>query len=129
MLQQHSEFCWRTMRSSVPKMKIKSAMLFDDRQEPVLVVWLARSTSKFATQEHMFFENYMTEALWAVIRSDCTLMTDKIRMLAEFAVDDIGLHYPTETTVASIIGILFAAHGRQLSFREANDYREKSGVI
>ena len=82
---------------------------------------MRQATSKRAacmreSQELNNFEDYLTEAMWTLLRSEHTITT-KLISAAEFIVDTLGLHYPTDMTMASIVGTIVAAHGKQMSFQ------------
>ena len=51
-------------------------------------------------------------------------MLGKLKLVADFLVNTIGLHYPRELTSASIIGVVFAAHVKPLTYHQAHDYLE-----
>ena len=71
-------------------------------------------------QEHNHIEEYFTEPLWTLLRSDIQLCT-KLTTVAEFIVDTLGLHYPKELTCASIVGVILAAHGKSMAYQKANE--------
>ena len=72
------------------------------------------------SQELNNFEDYLTEAMWTLLRSEHTITT-KLISAAESIVDTLGLHYPTDMTMAWIVGTIVAAHGKQVSFKIARD--------
>ena len=72
-------------------------------------------------QDHHHIENYLTENLWALIGSDCTIH-QKLASTAEFVVDKLGLHYAEELTYASIVGVIVAAHAKPVNYQIAHDY-------
>ena len=78
-------------------------------------------------QDHNHIENYLTEALWALIMSDCP-MHQKLASMAEFVVDKLGLHYAGEQTFASIVGVVLAAHAKPVSHQRAHDYLNEFNV-
>ena len=75
---------------------------------------------RYYYQDHHHIENYLTDTLWALIRSDCP-MHQKLASMAEFVVDTLGLHYAGELTHASIVGVIVAAHAKPVSHQRAHD--------
>ena len=51
--------------------------------------------------------------MWMLQTADRPLR-EKLAAVAGFIVNTLGLHYPRELTIASIISVVFAAHGKQL---------------
>ena len=72
-------------------------------------------------QEHHYIENYLTAGLWAMIQGDNQLK-DKLAAVADFAIDRLGLHRPSEKTTISMAGVVLAAHGKPMSFHAAHDH-------
>ena len=80
-------------------------------------------------QDHLHIENYFTASMWSMIRSSAEMMK-KLKTVARFAVGTLGLHYPNDSSIASIIGVVFAAHGQPMSNEKARGYRaEFAGYI
>ena len=72
-------------------------------------------------QDHHHIEDYLTDTVWALIRSDCP-MRQKLAAMAKFVVDTLGRHYAREQTHASIVGVIVAAHAKPVSYQRAHDY-------
>ena len=56
-------------------------------------------------QEHNHIEEYLTEAMWTMLKSDQQFET-KMSAMAEFIVDTVGVHYPRELSYTSIVGVI-----------------------
>ena len=67
-----------------------------------------RQATIIESQEHLHIENYFTLSVWSMLRSSASMMS-KLASVASFVVDTLGLHYPNESSIASIIGVVFAA--------------------
>ena len=75
---------------------------------------------RYDYQDHHHIENYLTDTMWALIRSDAP-MHQKLASIAKFVVDGLGLHYAGELTHASIVGVIVAAHAKPVSYQRAHD--------
>ena len=84
---------------------------------------VSKKTAKISydSQDHYYIENYFTETIWEMLKSDRQIR-EKLLEVSEFVVNTVGLHYPRELTVASILGVVFAAHGKHLSYQQARDH-------
>ena len=72
-------------------------------------------------QDHLHIENYMTKAMWTMLASTLSFDT-KLASMAEFIVDNLGVHFPKEVTYTSILGVIIAANGERMSFRAAHKH-------
>ena len=68
-----------------------------------------RSVVTTKGQEHFHYEKYMDNELWEYMKSS-EPMSAKIDKLTTHLIDVTGLHYPKETTSASIVAIPIAFH-------------------
>ena len=64
----------------------------------------------------------------AVLTSDIQI-NDKLVSVAGFVIDRLGLHYFAEMTSASIVGVVLAAHGKTMTYRDAHDHLGTFGVF
>jgi len=60
--------------------------------------------------------------MWSMIRSNAE-MRKKLASVASFVVGTLGLHDPNESSIASILGVVFGAHAQPLSYQAVADYR------
>ena len=72
-------------------------------------------------QEHHYIENYFIAGLWAMLVGD-NQINDKLAAVAVFVIDRLGLHYFKDKTAVSIVGVLLAAHGKPMTYRDAHDH-------
>ena len=54
-----------------------------------------RKHSQPDSQERSYIQNYLTEAMWTILRSDQQFEV-KMSAMAEFLVDTVGVHYPRD---------------------------------
>ena len=80
-----------------------------------------RKQSQPDVQEHSYIQNYLTDSMWTMLKSDQQFET-KMSAMAEFLVDTVGVHYPRELSYTSIVGVIIAAHGKGMSFGTANKH-------
>ena len=80
----------------------------------------SKSKKGWAMQTHLFLFNYLPALLWSILESSETI-ENKLKQLAAFMVQNLGLRHPCNTTKKMAINIVLIASKQEVPPQRAYD--------
>ena len=76
-------------------------------------------SSDTTRQTHMYLHNWLPDTLWKKLLDDKMTVDEKLENFVDFALEVVGLRYPTDATLKTILSITAICHQWQMTPTEA----------